>query len=492
LDQVIELADGSNITLTGPEGPVPLQSAVTGETLNVTPETLKVGAAYTLTIGKGAIRNVLGEHSDEDQAYRFKTLIPEVKNIFVKSNAEKAPLEYTYTAEAIGGHEPEFAFFIKANGQWEVLQDYSRNPVLIWKPVLPGFYEFKVLARSAGRVNEFDQSYQFTEFVIDTVKPSLSIVPNISVPTKGNVVLQVKATDNFGIKRIKLPNGQYVNGPAASYTVTNNGVYTFEVEDVSGMFETKSISVTNIDKTGPELTLTPNTKAPTKKDVIVTVTAKDNMQVKRIILPNGKEVTGGSTKYTVAKNGTYTFAVEDTAGNKTTKSIKISNIYKTAPGAPAVNPVWDSHSAITGKATANMTVYAKVGSKTIGSAAVSAKGDYKIKIAKQKAGTAISVQVKDPAGNVSKAKSVNVLDKTPPPAPTVNSITSRSKTVTGKAEKGATVYVYNGSKYLNKGPVDSKGNYRIGIRQQKKGSTISVYALDKSKNKSKVTKIKVK
>ncbi|MFH0070764.1 Ig-like domain-containing protein [Peribacillus sp. NPDC056705] len=59
------------------------------------------------------------------------------------------------------------------------------------------------------------------------------------------------------------------------------------------------------------------------------------------------------------------------------------------------------------------------------------------------------------------------------------------------SEKGASIYIYNGSKKIGQGVVDSRGNYKVKIKTQKKDSTIKVYAQDKSSNKgkSKATKV---
>jgi hypothetical protein len=51
--------------------------------------------------------------------------------------------------------------------------------------------------------------------------------------------------------------------------------------------------------------------------------------------------------------------------------------------------------------------------------------------------------------------------------------------------------MYNGSKKIGQGVVDSRGNYKVKIKAQKKGSTIAVYAQDKSGNKSKSKTVKV-
>ena len=161
-----------------------------------------------------------------------------------------------------------------------------------------------------------------------------------------------------------------------------------------------------------------------------------------------------------------------------------------APSIPTVNAVYDNATVITGKAESNAKVYAMVGSKKIGEATAK-NGKYTIKITKQKAGTTIVVYAIDTAGNKSGSKTVKVIDKTAPSVPTVNKITSKSVTVTGKGEKGASIYIYNGSKKIGQGIVDSQGNYKVKIKAQKKGSSLKVYAQDKSGNKSKSKTVKV-
>lgn len=197
-----------------------------------------------------------------------------------------------------------------------------------------------------------------------------------------------------------------------------------------------------------------------------------------------------SMKIAKQKAGTsiLIYAVDVAKNKSASKSVKV--IDKTAPSAPSVNTVYDSSTSITGKAETNAKVYAVVGTKTIGEA-TSKSGSYTMKISKQKAGTSIAVYALDASENKSASKTVKVIDKTAPPIPTVNKITSKTVTVTGKSEKGASIYIYNGSKKIGQGVVDSRGNYKVKIKAQKKGSTIKVYAQDKSGNKSKSKTTKV-
>ncbi|WP_020153680.1 Ig-like domain-containing protein, partial [Caldibacillus debilis] len=156
-----------------------------------------------------------------------------------------------------------------------------------------------------------------------------------------------------------------------------------------------------------------------------------------------------------------------------------------------VSTVGDNATKVTGKTEAGATVYVKAGSKQIGKGTANSKGDFSIKISKQKAGTTLTVYAVDKAGNKSKETKVKVVDKTPPPAPSVNKVTSKSKKVTGKTEKGATIYIYRGSKLIGKGTVSAKGTFSVAISAQKKGTVLKVYAIDKAGNRSTARTVKV-
>ncbi|WP_342604598.1 Ig-like domain-containing protein [Peribacillus sp. FSL E2-0159] len=250
--------------------------------------------------------------------------------------------------------------------------------------------------------------------------------------------------------------------------------------------------ITVKDVTAPS---TPTVDAVYDNAMVIAGKAETNAKVYAMV---GRNKIGEAT----AKNSAYSMKIAkqkagtsilvyavDVAGNKSaSKSVKV--IDKTAPSTPSVSPVYDNATTISGKAETNAKVYAMVGSNKIGEA-TSKSGSYTFKISKQKAGTSIVVYAKDASGNKSSNRIVKVIDKTAPPVPTVNKITSKTVTVTGKSEKGASIYIYNGSKKIGQGVVDSRGNFKVKIKAQKKGSTIKVYAQDKSGNKSKSKTTKV-
>ncbi|MFD0048120.1 Ig-like domain-containing protein [Actinomycetes bacterium NPDC127524] len=162
-----------------------------------------------------------------------------------------------------------------------------------------------------------------------------------------------------------------------------------------------------------------------------------------------------------------------------------------APAAPGVDKVTDKSTTVSGKAEASSTVKLYINGKYQKSTTPDKSGKYKFSISKLDSGTEIKVTATDAAGNVSSAKTVKVLDTTAPGKPSVNKVTLKTLYVTGKAEKGATVYIYKEKTVLGKAAADAKGNYKVKIKSQKKGTTLRIVAKDKAGNISQSTNVKV-
>ena len=141
----------------------------------------------------------------------------------------------------------------------------------------------------------------------------------------------------------------------------------------------------------------------------------------------------------------------------------------TKPATLIVNKISDKTTTITGKTEAKATVEVKLGSKLLGKATTDSRGNYKVKIKAQKAGTKLTVIARDQAKNA-KTLAITVEDKTAPTTLTINKVTNKTTTVTGKTEAKATVEVKLGSKLLGKATADSKGNYKVKIKVQKSRS----------------------
>src|SRR5690606_3472371 len=105
-----------------------------------------------------------------------------------------------------------------------------------------------------------------------------------------------------------------------------------------------------------------------------------------------------------------------------------------APAMPTVSEVADKSTVVKGTAEAGSRIVVKAAAAEIGKATANSDGSFAVTIAKQKAGTKLSITATDVSGNISAAKQVTVVDATAPAAPTVDPVTDKSTAVTGTGE----------------------------------------------------------
>ena len=251
---------------------------------------------------------------------------------------------------------------------------------------------------------------------IDTTAPTVSeIRADKTGPTNGKVILSVEAKDNMGLptKYASWNGGTY--GSSNQYEVTTNGTYTVTVKDLAGNIVSKSIKITNIDKTAPVVSeITADKTSPTNGKVVLSIEAKDSVGLPAKYASWNGGAYGNSNQYEVTANGTYKVTVKDLAGNKTTKSIKISNIDLEVPVVSEIKAdktvLTNDKVILTVEATDNVGLpekYASWNSQEYGSSnlyEVSENGIY-------------HVQIRDIAGNTAiKSIEINNIDKENPVA----------------------------------------------------------------------------
>lgn len=261
----------------------------------------------------------------------------------------------------------------------------------------------------------------------------------------------------------------------------------------AGEIESDPTELVVIDATPPAA---PSVNMVSDKDTKVSGSAEVGSTV--TIKAGNKTFTGTaanglfSIKITSQKAGTVlSITVKDQAGNISSAK-RITVLDKTAPKAPSVSKVTDKITRVTGTSEAGAKITIKSGKKLIGSGTADKKGKFTVKIKLQKAGTVLAVAAADKAGNVSKSKTVKVLDKTAPKAPSVNAVKKTATKVTGKAEAGAKVYVKVGKKVIGSATVSKKGAYSVKIKKQKAGTKLAVYAKDQAGNIGKTKTVTVK
>ena len=151
-----------------------------------------------------------------------------------------------------------------------------------------------------------------------------------------------------------------------THTVTSNGTYYFYIKDASGNVNKKAIAVTNIDKTAPTVSISPNGGSYTKenyenKSISIKLTASDSGGSGLSTLQyawstsSSTEPTSGWTNFTNGANRTISSSagkyylwtkVTDKAGNRAT-SVKKSNQF-TIGGWQKNGSYWYYYSPSTG------------------------------------------------------------------------------------------------------------------------------------------------
>ncbi|MEH7415075.1 Ig-like domain-containing protein, partial [Neobacillus drentensis] len=209
-----------------------------------------------------------------------------------------------------------------------------------------------------------------------------------------------------------------------------------------------------LDNTAPK---TPTVNEVTDHSSIVTGTAEvgSTVTVKagETVLGTSTTTTEGNYSVTIPKqeSGTKLSITATDRAENTSEAIVFTVKDVTAPLVPQVNVLTDKDTVVTGTGEANATVYVKVGSTIIGKGKVDTAGKFSVAVPLQKAGTRVSVTVRDSGGNYSPYTTVTVQDKTAPLAPQVNVLTDKDTVVTGTGEANATVYVKVGSTIIGKG-----------------------------------------
>ncbi|RUS45135.1 S-layer homology domain-containing protein [Cohnella sp. AR92] len=179
--------------------------------------------------------------------------------------------------------------------------------------------------------------------------PSITLTPYPDDPTNDEVWIEIDAVadDEAGGNRIDalrwadgVRNASYFATGGTDvlddgeFEVTRNGTYTVYARDTADNEAIETITVSNIDKDGPTLTLRPSTTEPTSGSVTVEVDASDSSGIDEVRWSDeapqmdspwpSHEVIDG--EFVVTENGTYTVIAFDKANNQTMRQIAIDNI----------------------------------------------------------------------------------------------------------------------------------------------------------------------
>ncbi|MNB90058.1 hypothetical protein D3C75_371100 [compost metagenome] len=169
-----------------------------------------------------------------------------------------------------------------------------------------------------------------------------SITPNITVPTKANVMVSINYTADSVVKEYLVDNGSWKKF-TNSIEIAQNGVVKARATDSYGYFSIVSVyNVNNIDKTPPaaatfsRVPFGDDYRYMTNQDVVVTVTFPSDAVIKEYSMNSG-----AWTRYTdpvvFKSNGNIKARSSDALGNTSTPaSYDITNIDKEAPPIPTI------------------------------------------------------------------------------------------------------------------------------------------------------------
>jgi large repetitive protein len=303
----------------------------------------------------------------------------------------------------------------------------------------------------------------------------------VYVKKAGNVISYAQA-DNGGKFKVELPEAQPVGTVLTVYVIDQAG-------------NTSPEAKVTVVKSPPVIS---NVEKFTETDVTVSGETDPNsiVYVKKDSTIIGKGVSNRSghfnIKISLQQAGTELLIYSEDSLGMISKEVWFT--VTPVPAKPNVSQMTDSATLLKGKTAHGLTIIVKLGDKTLGEAVSNVAGTFTVDIGeKQKAGTLLTVYALNEFENKSLHVTVTVVDKTPPPVPIVNgAMTTKTTSVSGKAEISSSVYIYNGTKLVAKITADKNGTFKSNIKAQKKGAKLTIFAKDKAGNKSRVKMIVVK
>ncbi|NKI22377.1 DUF5011 domain-containing protein [Paenibacillus dendritiformis] len=192
----------------------------------------------------------------------------------------------------------------------------------------------------------------FTVANIDRTPPVIALTPSTETPTNKEVMVTARIVEEeSGAAVQKWAPGErsitfFENGGNAlagdGFNVSDNGVYTVYAKDRAGNEAVATVTVANIYKQPPRLTLTRSPDTWTNQPVTISVTigTDQGIAVKLKKWARGKHPSGyfqeggellQGNAFFVNDNGDYTVYVQDEAGNEAVAQIAITNMNTTPP-----------------------------------------------------------------------------------------------------------------------------------------------------------------
>ncbi|MCR5586801.1 MAG: hypothetical protein K6F77_04645 [Lachnospiraceae bacterium] len=137
----------------------------------------------------------------------------------------------------------------------------------------------------------------------------------------------------------------------------------------------------------------------------------------------------GTNQYKITSNSIYSFLAIDKNGNSSLKYVYVDDIDTSKLPKPVVNYYTNTDSKITGTGIAMNYIYIETPDKVY-KESIDASGNFSYSLPAQKAGTKLTVYQENTKGD-SSDKTVVEVHRNGPNKPTVNEITTKSRTISG-------------------------------------------------------------
>lgn len=194
---------------------------------------------------------------------------------------------------------------------------------------------------SSGNIYETEITYK-----LDKTAPQVSdLTADKTEWTADGVTVSFDASDaTAGIDSVtvKKPDGttETLTGSGGDYSFTadSNGAYTVTVTDNAGNTTTQEITISNIDKTTPGLTVTGGDTSGEQLTLSVTATPNGGSGVTVTVKQgDGEAETITGSEYTITAPGAYTFTATTGAGVTTTVTKTVHSIAFDSNGGSSVD-----------------------------------------------------------------------------------------------------------------------------------------------------------
>ncbi len=266
--------------------------------------------------------NVQGKQVNAEFEVDYIDKTPPEKPI-VRADITAPTREDVTVTASLNGNDGKLRYKIGENGVW---REYTA-PFTVRENAM-------VYVCSEDDAGNWSEPAELDIRNIDKTPPTKPVItPNITAPTREDVLLTADFSDDAVVRQFKIGSGKWQEYTEPVKLGANAIVY-FKAADALGNEVVNSINITNIDKTPPTApAISADILVPTTDTVTVTAAFSRDSVVRQYKIDDG-EWQNYTRALVLSTNATLTFRAEDTLGNESSSEFVVDNIDLYAPGTP--------------------------------------------------------------------------------------------------------------------------------------------------------------